>query len=208
MKRCGSVCARSCGSHQHRPKTSDSQPHCPWSECNTSSTSCVLVSGADCLPMVHHRHPMVAATLVAQLSGNPETRYLSAVREANMSWQLQGSNHRRGRPVLVARPARREAEDHEAGTVRRGRQHEAASSGGRTGQRSHVQQSIRPGEGHHQVTRRSRAGAPFTATQTCRETTIPSHLFPSQRAHLRVPVFKNTTKIQREDLPERESLSL
>ena len=32
----------------------------------------------------------------------------------------------------------------------------AGFSGGRTGQRSHVQQSIRPGEGAHQVTRRSR----------------------------------------------------
>ena len=30
-------------------------------------------------PMVHQKHPGVAATLVAQLSGNPETRSLSAV---------------------------------------------------------------------------------------------------------------------------------
>ena len=29
MKRCGSVCARSCGSQQPRPKTADSQPVCP-----------------------------------------------------------------------------------------------------------------------------------------------------------------------------------
>ena len=99
-----------------------------FAERNTSSTSCELVQLADCLPMVHQRHPVVAATLVAQLSGNPETRYLSGVREAKHelavavfeppSWQAIACG---------ARPARREPEDHEPGTVRRGWQHVAAS---------------------------------------------------------------------------------
>ena len=48
---------------------------------------------------------------MAQLSGNPETRCLSAVQEAK----------------LQARAARREPEDREPGTVRRGWQHVAAS---------------------------------------------------------------------------------
>ena len=39
-------------------------------------------SWADCLPMVHQRHPPVAATLVTHLSGIPEKRCLSAAWEA------------------------------------------------------------------------------------------------------------------------------
>ena len=34
-------------------------------------------SWAACIPMVHQRHPGVAAAIVAHLSGNPETRFLS-----------------------------------------------------------------------------------------------------------------------------------
>ena len=71
---------------------------------------------------------LVAATMVAQLSGNFETRHLSAVRVAehelavasfeSPSWQVI---------VCGARPTRREREDHEPGTVRRGWQHVVAS---------------------------------------------------------------------------------
>ena len=55
-------------------------------------------SWGDCLP-VHQRHPLVAATLVAQLSGVPETR--SSRQRAKH--ELAGSelNHRRGRPSRV-----------------------------------------------------------------------------------------------------------
>ena len=48
-------------------------PVCQWcseirfAERNKSSTSCLLFHSVDCLPMVHQRHPVVAATLVAQL---------------------------------------------------------------------------------------------------------------------------------------------
>ena len=44
-----------------------------------------------------------------------------------MSWQLQGSNHHRGRPLFVEFAPPGELEDHEPGTVRRGWQHVAAS---------------------------------------------------------------------------------
>ena len=85
-------------------------------------------SWADCLPMVHLGHPVVAATLVAQLSGNLETRFLSAVREAKHELAVAGFESPSWQAIACgARPARREPEDHEPGTVRRGWQHVAAS---------------------------------------------------------------------------------
>ena len=118
-----------------RPKTSDSQPVCPWfSEgwvCGAQHEFAKLLTGpawADCLPMVHQRHPLVAATMVAQLSGNPETRHLSAVREAKHELAVAGFESPSWQAIVCgARPARREPEDHEPGTVRRGWQHVAAS---------------------------------------------------------------------------------
>ena len=84
-------------------------------------------SWADCFPKVHQRHP-VAATLVAQLSRNPETRCLSAVREAKHELTLAGFESPSWQAIACgARPARREPEDHEPETVRRGWQHMAAS---------------------------------------------------------------------------------
>ena len=181
MKRC--ACARSCGSHQ--PIDIRLTATLPMVLGGLGLRSATRVrqaaywsSWADCLPMVHHRQPMVAATLVAQLSGNPETRCLSRqCGRQNMSWQLKGSNHRRGRPLLVEPAPPGEPEDHEPGTVRRGWQHEAASvveerarEAMFTGVSDQVKALVRSQGGPG-------AGAPFTATPTCRETTIPSHLF-------------------------------
>ena len=135
-------------------------------------------SWADCLPMVHHRHPMVAATLVAQLSGNPETRCLSAVREAKHELAIAGFESPSWQAIACgARPARREPEDHEPGTVRRGWQHEAASV---VEERAREAMFTRVSDQVKALVRSQGgpgAGAPFTATPTCRETTIPSHLF-------------------------------
>ena len=39
-------------------------------------------SWADCLPMIHARHPEVATTLLQQLNGQPVTPCLREVREA------------------------------------------------------------------------------------------------------------------------------
>ena len=58
-------------------------------------------SWADCLPMAHQKHPVVAATLVVQLSGILRHVISRQCGRQNMSWQLQGLNHRRGRPLLV-----------------------------------------------------------------------------------------------------------
>ena len=105
-------------------------------------------SWADCLPMVHQRHPGVAATLVAQLSGNPETRFLSAAREAKHELAVAGFESPSWKAIARgARPAR----DSDASVATCG-----CFSGGRTGQSSHVHQSVRPGEGPREVTRRSR----------------------------------------------------
>ena len=79
--------------------------------------------------------------------------------------------------VCGARPGRREPEEYEPGTVRRGWQHAAAlvvEERAREAMFTRVSDQVKAlvrsqgGPG---------AGAPFTATPSCRETTIPSHLF-------------------------------
>ena len=66
--------------------------------------------------MVHQRYPVVAATLVAQLSGNPETRFLSAAREGKHELAVTGFESPSWQAIACgARPARREPEDHEPG---------------------------------------------------------------------------------------------
>ena len=60
-----------------------------------------LSSCSDYFPMVHQRHPVVEATLGAQLSGNHEKRFSRQRGKQSTSWQLQGLNLRRGRPSHV-----------------------------------------------------------------------------------------------------------
>ena len=111
---------------------------------------------------------MVAATLVAQLSGNPETRYLSAVREAKHELAFAGFESPSWQAIACgARPARREPEDHEAGTVRRGWQHVAASV---VEERAREAMFTRVSDQVKALIRSQGgpgAGAPFTATPTC-----------------------------------------
>ena len=86
-----------------------------------------LSSWSDYFPMVHQRHPVVEATLVAQLSGDPETRFFSAAREAKHEPAVAGFESPSWQAIACGvRPARREPEDPEPGTVRRGWQRAAA----------------------------------------------------------------------------------
>ena len=112
------------------------------------------------------------------MSGNRQTRYLSAVREAKHEVAVAGFESPSWQAIACgARPARRESEDHEPGTVRPAWQHVAASV---VEERAREAMFTRVSDKVKALIRSQGgpgAGAPFTATPTCRETTIPSHLF-------------------------------
>ena len=132
-------------------------------------------SWADCLSMIHKRHPTASATLVRALEGQPDTPFLKASPQCQReltgtmdfvppSWE----DLARG-----AMPPQREPEDREPGTTHCGWQHEASirvegELFSRTS--AQIQALIRSKAGPG-------AGAAFTVTPTNRETTIPSHLF-------------------------------
>ena len=136
-------------------------------------------SWADCLSMIHKRHPTTSAALVRVLDGQPNTPFLKAASQCQReltgtmdfvppSWE----DLARG-----AMPVQREPEDREPGTTHRGWQHEASMRVegefreelfSRTS--AQIQALIRSQAGPG-------AGAAFTVTPTNRETTIPSHLF-------------------------------
>ena len=86
---------------------------------------------------------------------------------------LRAARSKRG-PFWVGM-CRRESEEHEPGTVRRGWQQAAASA---VEERDRAAMFARVSD-HVKALVRSQGGpgAPFTPTPTCRETTIPPHLF-------------------------------
>ena len=96
MKRCGSVCARSCGSHQPRPKTSDSQPVCRWySEgrlCGAQHEFNKLRIGP--VGLIVNPWCIRSEAPSGQQHGNPETRCSSAVREAKHELAVASLNHK------------------------------------------------------------------------------------------------------------------
>ena len=76
-------------------------------------------SWADCLPMVHQRHPSVAANLVAQLRGGIQGRFFRAAAEAVHTLEVAGFEAPTWEALAMgARPSPREPEDHEPGGVR------------------------------------------------------------------------------------------
>ena len=115
--------------HADITKTFDSQPACQWLLGGLGrQESDKLFIGPVGLIVYPWCIRVVAATLVAQLSGNPETRFLSAAREAKFELAVAGFESPSWQAIACGvRPARREPEDHEPGTVRRGWQHAAAS---------------------------------------------------------------------------------
>ena len=135
-------------------------------------------SWADCLPMVHQRHPSVAANFVVQLRGGAQGPFFRAAAEAVQYLEASGFEAPTWKVLaLGVRPVPREPEDLEPGVVRRGWQHAAASA-----VELHAREELFS-RVSHQVKALARspgrpgAGAPFTATPSCPETTIPSHLF-------------------------------
>ena len=126
-------------------------------ERNTSSTSCVLVQ----LGWLFAHGASKAPNGASNIGGTVERESwdtLSLGSAGGKTWAgscrvriTVVAGHCLWSPSRQERTRRPRARDGEARVATRGR-----FSGGRTGQRSHVQQSIRPGEGPHQVTRRSR----------------------------------------------------
>ena len=100
-----------------------------------TSRSADWASWADCLPMIHERHPAVAAALVEHLE-NPGTPCLQAVASAARDLTgVGGFEPPSWRELMMgARPEPRGPEEFEPGTTKDGWQHEAAS---------HVEESFR-----------------------------------------------------------------
>ena len=136
-------------------------------------------SWADCLSMVHQRHPQVAAPLVTELEGNPTSPFLQAASQcrAELTGKMEFAPPSWAAMALGERPPMREPEDREPGMFHRGWQHEACR---------HVEGAFRaelftflPDQTRALVRLQAGpgAGGALTVTPTNRETTIPSHLF-------------------------------
>ena len=127
-------------------------------------------SWADCLPMVHQRHPSVAANLVVQLRGGAQGPFFRAAAEAVQYLEASGFEAPTWKVLACGvRPVPREPEDLEPGVVRRGWQHAAASAVELHAREELFSQVSDQVKALARSQGRPGAGAPFTA--------IPSHLF-------------------------------
>ena len=138
-------------------------------------------SWADCLEMIHQRHPDVANRLVAQLEGHPDTPCLRAATTA--AWSITGVMGFEP-PSWTAlaggvRPAQHQPEDFEPGATGGGWQHEAAC---RIEQRARDTLLLSlPDSGKALVRSQGGPGAglAFTTCPTCRITKMEPAVFTS-----------------------------
>ena len=100
-------------------------------------------SWADCLPMIHARHPLVATVLLHQLEGAAVTPCLREIAHG----LVRGFEPPSWRDVVAgARPARNEVEEFEWGCGA-GWQHEAGARGEAPQRLAHLPSSRRPSKG-------------------------------------------------------------